>query len=217
VLVLYPGQVHELIEGTGIKGWALNFSSDIVDEAPKNIFEQAVSPLGAIELDETQNQWFASLMSLMEQSFLQHATGSYSQTIQAMTNAFFFNAAEIFSIQDKQRTVRHSTRKIEVVHTFRKLVKKNCKQLKRPVDYAALMHITVSHLNDTVKSVTGSSATTLIQQHLLTEAQRLLYYTTCNIKEISHSLGFQDEKYFARLFQKRKGVSPTVFRKSTSS
>ncbi|MEJ7559784.1 MAG: helix-turn-helix transcriptional regulator [Pedobacter sp.] len=217
VMVLYPGQVHELIEGTGIKGWALNFSSDIVDEVPKNIFEQAVSPLGAIDLDETQKQWFTSLMSLMEQSFSQQAPGSYSQTIQAMTNAFFFNAAEIFSLQDKQRTVSHSTRKIEIVQTFRKLIKRNFKQLKRPVDYAALMHVTVSHLNDTVKSVTGSSATLLIQQHLLTEAQRLLYYTTYNIKEISHSLGFEDEKYFTRLFHKRKGVSPTVFRKSTAS
>ena len=216
VLILYPGQVHELIDGTGIKGWALNFSSDIVDEAPKNIFEQAVSPLGAIELNETQKLWFDSLMFLMEQSFSQQATGSYSQIIHSLTNAFFFNAAEIFSIQDKQRSLCHSTRKIEIVRKFRQLIKCNFKNLKRPVDYAALMHVTVSHLNDTVKSVTGFSATLLIQQHLLTEAQRLLYYTTCNIKEISHSLGFEDEKYFTRLFQKRKGVSPTVFRKSTA-
>jgi len=214
ILILYPGQVHELIEECGIEGWSLNFSSEIVTESPKNVFEQAVAPLGMVEMDQFQNEWFSSLLSLMDQALSQQSGDFNSQVVQAMTNAFFYRCAEIFNQQENQRTVGHSSRKLEIVRKFRKLVKANFKELKRPVDYAERINVTVSHLNDTVKSVTGFSATSLIQQELFTEAQRLLYYTTASIKEISYSLGFEDEKYFTRLFQKRKGVSPSAFRKS---
>ena len=214
ILILYPGQVHELIEENGIEGWSLNFSAGIVNETPKSIFELAVAPLGMIELDMIQTNWFASLLFLMDQNLLQQPGDLNSQAVQAMTNAFFYQCAEVFSHQESQRTVGQSTRKLEIVRAFRVLIKSNYRTLKRPLDYAGLLNITVSHLNDTVKSVTGFSATWLIQQELFTEAQRLLYYTTGSVKEISHALGFEDEKYFSRLFQKQRGMSPTVFRNS---
>ena len=214
ILILYPGQVHELIEESGIEGWSLNFSAEIVNDAPKSMFEQAVAPLGIIETDQIQTEWFASLLSLMNQALSLPASDFNNHTIQAMTNAFFYRSAEIFNHQENQRVVGHSIRKLEIVRAFRSLVRSNFHELKRPVDYAKRINVTVSHLNDTVKSVTGFSATWLIQQEVFTEAQRLLYYTTGSIKEISYALGFEDEKYFSKLFQKRKGVSPTVFRKS---
>jgi len=214
ILILYPGQVHELIEESGIEGWSLNFSAEIVNDAPKSMFEQAVAPLGIIETDQVQTEWFASLLSLMNQALSLPASDFNNHTIQAMTNAFFYRSAELFNHQENQRVVGHSIRKLEIVRAFRSLVRSNFHELKRPVDYAKRINVTVSHLNDTVKSVTGFSATCLIQQEVFTEAQRLLYYTTGSIKEISYALGFEDEKYFSKLFQKRKGVSPTVFRKS---
>ncbi|MBC8644381.1 helix-turn-helix transcriptional regulator [Flavobacterium lindanitolerans] len=53
----------------------------------------------------------------------------------------------------------------------------------------------------------------LIQKEILREAQRMLYYTDHSVKEISDLLGYEDEKYFMRLFRKKTGFSPTEYRK----
>jgi AraC-like DNA-binding protein len=79
------------------------------------------------------------------------------------------------------------------------------------------MNITVSYLNDTVRSVTGFPVTYYIQQEIMREAQRLLYYSDLTINEIAINLGFEDPKYFNRLFSKVTGVSPGAFRKKNES
>jgi AraC-like DNA-binding protein len=76
-----------------------------------------------------------------------------------------------------------------------------------------MLNITVGHLSDTVKKVTGLSASEHIQKKVMNEAQRLLYYTEISIKEISYQLGYQDTKYFIRLFSKNAGFSPSEYRK----
>lgn len=45
------------------------------------------------------------------------------------------------------------------------------------------------------------------------EAQRLLHHSDLTVKEIADDLGFEDAKYFNRLFSKVIGISPGGFRK----
>ncbi|MCD8194276.1 MAG: helix-turn-helix domain-containing protein [Tannerellaceae bacterium] len=52
-----------------------------------------------------------------------------------------------------------------------------------------------------------------IQYEIILQAKRLLYYTTMNIKEIAHTLGYEDHAYFTRLFTKVADMSPGQFRK----
>lgn len=44
------------------------------------------------------------------------------------------------------------------------------------------------------------------------EACRKLTYLPASIASIAYELGFQDPAYFSRLFKKRIGVTPKVFR-----
>lgn len=48
---------------------------------------------------------------------------------------------------------------------------------------------------------------------MIIEAQRLLYYTENDVKEIAFSLGFEDHSYFSRLFKKICDKTPLSFRK----
>lgn len=77
---------------------------------------------------------------------------------------------------------------------------------------AERLSTTVEKLNSICKSHTGA---TLKQYQLdlkITEAKRLLIFARLNHSEIGYRLGFEDVSYFARLFRKRTGYSPTAFK-----
>jgi AraC family transcriptional regulator, transcriptional activator of pobA len=114
---------------------------------------------------------------------------------------------------EKFNLIKHPTRSVEITKKFMQILRHNYKSLKKPSEYATKMNITASYLNDTIKSVTGFPVTYFIQQELMREAQRLLYNSDISVKEVAYTLGYEDDKYFNRLFSKIIGVSPGVFRK----
>ncbi|MES2279075.1 MAG: AraC family transcriptional regulator [Bacteroidota bacterium] len=52
----------------------------------------------------------------------------------------------------------------------------------------------------------------IIQERIIIEAKRLLFYTDKSIKHITFELGFEDLAYFSSFFKKNTGVSPSDFR-----
>jgi AraC-like DNA-binding protein len=52
----------------------------------------------------------------------------------------------------------------------------------------------------------------IIQERILIEAKRLLFYTDKSAKQITYELGFDDAAYFSNFFKKHTSFSPTEFR-----
>lgn len=92
------------------------------------------------------------------------------------------------------------------------LIYQNFRTLKRPSDYAELLHISTSGLTKATKKYYGKTVTDLIQDCMLEEARKELAYSGKSIKEIAIELGFEDPYYFSRLFKKVSGISPDVYR-----
>nr|GFC70465.1 hypothetical protein [Tanacetum cinerariifolium] len=70
-----------------------------------------------------------------------------------------------------------------LAHAFKQLLSQHVRQLHRVAAYADLLHITPNHLNKAVKSVTGKSPTTWIDEALVLEAKSLLFQTTLPVAE----------------------------------
>ncbi len=62
------------------------------------------------------------------------------------------------------------------------------------------------------RALTGVPASQLILERRLLEALRALAYTTLQVAEIAYMLGYSDPAYFARVFAKAAGESPSAFR-----
>ncbi len=215
LLVSCPGQVHQLGSVKAAEGWVLAFDAKFVDEKARSLIEQSFAKVALLNLDAAEKQWFADLLQLISSTVNARRTDSfYHQLIQTLINSFFYKTAAIFESQEDRRIQEYSSRSIEIAKNFQQLVKDHFTISKKPAEYASKLSITVSYLNDTVKSVTGFSATWFIQQEVFREAQRLLFYTDKSIKEIAFQLGYEDYKYFIRLFSKTVGTSPASFRKS---
>lgn len=218
LLISCPGQVHELGFATEISGWGLAFDASFVDQNARMLIEKSFTKVALLHLSDVEKKWFSGILQLIYASVHEKKEAHFAQElIRALLNSFFYKSAAIFQSQEDARIQPYSSRSIEIAKQFRKLVKENFRGLKKPADYASKMAITVSYLNDTVKSVTGFSSTWFIQQEIFQEARRLLFYTSKSVKEVAFQLGYDDHKYFIRLFSKTTGISPARFRKTSKS
>lgn len=95
--------------------------------------------------------------------------------------------------------------------TFRRLLFREFRNLKKVKDYAACLSISEKALNELVKRNTGKSASTLIYEQIVMEARRLLL-TGITAKEVAYNLKFDDPAHFSKFFKAQTGLSPTEFR-----
>lgn len=90
-------------------------------------------------------------------------------------------------------------------------------KLLRVSDYARVLQVSRSYLNEELRRCTGCTARELIHQRLLLEARRLLIHSRLSVAEIAYKLQFQDPSYFGRFFRDHTGLSPGAFREQVSS
>jgi AraC family transcriptional activator of pobA len=100
-----------------------------------------------------------------------------------------------------------------LAHAFKQLLSQHIRQVHRVAAYADLLHITPNHLNKAVKSITGKSPTTWIDEALVLEAKSLLFQTTLPVAEVAALVGIADASYFSRLFKKVEGHPPSALRR----
>ncbi|EMS71160.1 AraC family transcriptional regulator [Ruminiclostridium cellobioparum] len=79
-------------------------------------------------------------------------------------------------------------------------------------DIADKYNYNVDYFNRIFKQKTGMSLLRYINDRKLSKAKEMLVNTNYSIKEISYHLGFDDEKYFMKLFKKHEHLTPTQYR-----
>jgi AraC family transcriptional activator of pobA len=211
----YPGQIHQINSARMEKGWFLAFNPSILDDQLKDILDQCISEIIHIPLSEIQTTKFSSFINHLYTVHIDE-TQLFRQTItQSIVSALVYQLASAYLSVEKLSLIKNSARTIDITKTFKQLLRRNFRSMKRPSDFASKMNISVSHLNDTVRSVTGFPVTYFIQHEVMIEAQRLLRYSELTVQEIAVHLGFEDPQYFNRLFSKTIGMPPGAFRKTS--
>ncbi|WP_411823337.1 AraC family transcriptional regulator [Leptospira sp. 'Mane'] len=99
-----------------------------------------------------------------------------------------------------------------IVYDFIFLLQGSQGEIRSVQYYASKLEVTPGHLNDTIKEVTGRSASDFIKENVTREARRLLEYTDARISDVATQLNFQDSAYFTRFFKKEIGITPSEFR-----
>lgn len=81
-----------------------------------------------------------------------------------------------------------------------------------PAHLAAVLGIHATTLTRNISKVTGMTPLDYIIARRLHKAMTLLRTTTGSIKEIACDTGFSDANYFAKVFRRKLGCSPSEFR-----
>ena len=79
-------------------------------------------------------------------------------------------------------------------------------------DVAQFLRLNPDYLGRIYHHARGLTLTQTIHRRQVREALALLRDTTLNVDEIARSCGFQDPRYFRRIFSRYQGVSPIRYR-----
>lgn len=118
------------------------------------------------------------------------------------------------NVESEEIEASISNRSIINAERFRIYCKCNfCRQITLE-DAAAYMNMNKSALCKFVKRHTGQTFTEYINSLRLENASRLLISTNDSACDIAYDCGFTSIPYFHRLFSRKYGISPGVFRKN---
>ena len=79
-------------------------------------------------------------------------------------------------------------------------------------DVARAVSVSSGHLTTTVRRRTGRTVQEWITERRMLQARRLLARTDLPVSDVGRRVGYPDPGYFARVFGRRHGTSPTRWR-----
>jgi AraC family transcriptional regulator, transcriptional activator of pobA len=120
-------------------------------------------------------------------------------------------------IQDSKTPAIDETASDQDVHrNFTRMVEEHHTENWSLQQFADALRVTVPHLRNACRNVSGESPIRIINTRILVEAKRCLTHTGLSVAEIACRLGFEDASYFSRFFKSRTGQTPTVYKNSKS-
>jgi AraC-like DNA-binding protein len=214
---LTPGQVHLISRERNYHGYLLVFSKEYyglsgdtnnllinlpffnnyttqpVLDLPSHEFEQLMEILMLIKRD------FESSDDLKDE-IIRHLLSAFLLKCRLFFNKYNFDAATL------------SNPSFALMNKFKTELEANFQRSHSVTDYASNLSVSPVQLNKIVKSQTGENASDVIINRIVLEAKRLLIYTSLSSKEIAYRMQYDDPSYFSRIFKRKVGISPSVFR-----
>lgn len=211
IIVIKPYQVHSAAEiSPDSEAYFISIAPFLMPVACDAIFKSLSIPQQLLTLPAPQLRSVLSTAELLHGAFTE--THLYKATIMnGLFTALAHRIAALFS-DSQQQDATHKNRAYLITQDFKALVS-GFSFLHTPAFFAKKLHITPAHLNDCVKTVTGLAVSHFLQDAMILEAKRNLYYTNHDVKHIAYTLGFEDHRYFSRLFKKITCETPLAFRK----
>lgn len=219
VFFIKPGQVHYYTLSEDAEGFIIHYTLDFFvhyfreRSLPQLPYFKKLYNQNHIRLDPNTSFSLLGLLEYMIYEYIHVAVGR-EDILRNSLDAFLIHLCRYC---DEPDGVSKSDSYSVLIRQLQWLIETHFRQLKLPHEYAQKMNISPKHLNAICKQSTNKTVTELIHGRILTEAKRLLSYSTLNVKQISFDLGFNDLSYFQRFFKKRTGQTPREFRLEHSS
>lgn len=153
-------------------------------------------------------------IKLFEEIYSQMEKG-YSDDTLRYVNMIFYHFLSSLLYEEKFNSAE--TSRMNAVSMAIDLMKKRLNEVLSLHDLASSSNLSISHFSTVFKRQTGYSPIDYFNHLKVQQACQYLLFTNMSIKEISFSLGIEDQYYFSRMFSKLMTVSPKEYRNRNKS
>lgn len=207
IQIVAPGQVHQVQRTEGSLGYVFLFELNALT-GPRETTDFLLQHIYSIgnQIDQTYSLSDHQLMLatlLLEDAFKKFETKAQDNQLVIQNT---IQRLCLFCLENSNFKPVDST-----FCNFQKLVHQHFRSFKKISDYAQALQISERKLNELTKSITGKSATKIINEYKIQEAKRLLLIDS-NVKEVAYDLGFTDAAHFSKFFNQQLGLYPTDFK-----
>lgn len=172
-----------------------------------NIYNLAMTPVA--QADEADIEYiFKKLIEELDEKDV-----SQEEMIRTYLKQLIIMATRMWKIQQFNPASHKIKKDIEIYRAFSRMVGTQFRKKHTVTAYADQLGMAAKNLTATLSRLNLPAPSDIIKDRLVLEAKRLLCHSAYSAKEIAHQLGFDDPAYFNRLFTKRVGASPGVFKK----
>ena len=210
---LTPGQVHSWQLSADIQGYNLFFDANFFrgrfgNRLYQYPFYHSHQHQPLLEVTD-QQPLFSDLFTHAYEEYEQHRPNR-ADVFLSFVHLLMEAANRLYNRQ----WVGDDTHFYDRIRQYEELIEAQFLTVREVSAYADQMSLTPNHLNHICKKVLGKTASQLLHERIVIEAQRLLTHTAQSIKEIGFQLGFDDPSYFVRFFKKYTSQTPVEFRQS---
>lgn len=164
-----------------------------------------------LSLSEQETELFVNLLLKLSKEYDLKKTHNDDLLVRLYLNILLIEVERVYLQKNAVNTVNLSRKEV-LVTKFKNLVRDHLTDHLKVSEYAGKLFVNPHYLNDTIKEVTGISASEYINTELLLYAKSYLIQTDHTIAEIAELLNFTDQSYFSRFFKKQTEITPSEFR-----
>lgn len=215
---LSPGQVHSWELSPDTDGYIFFFSQPYyemhyVNQKLKN-FPFFNSPSFPRKL-QLQSDELINMIRLFEDIGSEHESQNVMKQgfILSLISQIYIQSVREFS-KDDEKASATSVSYFKHYQDFENLLEELFTSQKSIAYYASQMNISAKHLNRITQTVMHKTASEIITERVILEAKRMLIYLDEGLVEIAFRLGYEEYSYFARMFRKNSGITPSQFIKN---
>lgn len=210
IALIKPYQVHSgYLDDDNREGYIISIAPFLIPAFCRNVFDDLDVSEQAKELSTADMKDLLKTVELVYHAFYADHIYKVQITLNLLNALVLYVCSFFFSAKSKPDQRRNQA--FMLTQDFKNLVLEHSFK-HTPSYFAERLHISASHLNYCVKATVGLSVTQFLQQSMLLEAKRQLYFTNNDVKMIAFTLGFEDHTYFSRLFKKLTKETPLAFR-----
>ena len=219
LLSLTPDQYFSVIKSGPCKVYQFNRDFYCIKDHDKEVncmgvlfYSNTRTPV--VLLDSSEIEKFNQIYNDVLEEF-ENEDSVQSEMLQVLLKNLIIRTTRLIKKQN-QSPVKNITPKNELHRQFNILVETHFRKEHQVSFYADQLFKSSKTLSNSFNTL-GVTPLQIIHDRIILETKRLLMYSDISLKEIAFELGFADGAQLSKLFKKKVGQSPQIFRKSTIS
>ena len=214
VVFCTPLNVIELKQGDGFTAFVFNREFYCIRDHDEEVschgflfYGSSQPPI--ITLSKQEIERFEAVLLVMHEEFeiRDHVQG---EMLRVLLKRLLIKATRLVKQQSPESDL--PAPQFDLVRQYHVLVEQHFREKHAVAEYAELLFKSSKTLANLFKKSGDLSPLKIINERIILEAKRLLFYSDKTAEEIGYELGFREAAHFSKFFKKQVGAPPATFR-----